>query len=69
MATEKEETPLQSSISSFSEPSVRPAKHWAKWGILAAVSVAAGGLAAAWWYKKAVKSLHQAEENAKYPEF
>jgi hypothetical protein len=69
MAETETETHLQSSISTIEESKKSRAGSWGKWGILAAASVVVGGLAAAWWYKKAVKTLHQAEERAKYPEF
>jgi hypothetical protein len=68
VATEMK-TPLESSISSPEEVLNPPRNGWGKWGILAAVSVVAGGLAAALWYKNAVKSLHRAEEEAKNPDF
>jgi hypothetical protein len=63
------EAPLESSISSLEETPNPPRNGWGKWGIVAAVSVVAGGLAAALWYKNAVKSLHRAEEEAKDPNF
>jgi hypothetical protein len=69
MAVTETETPLESSIFSSRETKHPTSDGWGKWGILAAVSVVAGGLAAALWYKSAVKRLHLAEESEKNPDF
>ena len=42
---------------------------WLKVGVLAAASALAGGLAAAWWYRKTLKTLRQTEEIAINPHF
>jgi hypothetical protein len=42
---------------------------WLKVGVVAAASVLAGGLAAAWWYRNTVKKLHQADEIPGNPHF
>ena len=42
---------------------------WFKMGVVAAASVLAGGLAAAWWYRKAVSQLRQAEEKPSNPQY
>jgi hypothetical protein len=42
---------------------------WVKLAVVAAASVFASGLAAVWWYKKAVKQLRQAEEDASNPHY
>jgi hypothetical protein len=42
---------------------------WLKLGVVAAASVLAGGLAAAWWYRKTLARLHQAEEKPINPNF
>ncbi len=36
--------------------------------LVAAASALAGGLAAAWWYRKTITKLHQAEEKPINPE-
>jgi len=53
---------LESSTSSTSQTAGSASPGWLKLGIVAAASVLAGGLAAAWWYRKALTELHQAEE-------
>jgi hypothetical protein len=42
---------------------------WLKLGVIAAASALAGGLAAAWWYRKTLTTLRQAEENGTNPEY
>ena len=42
---------------------------WFKLGVVAAASVLAGGLAAAWWYRKALLQLRQAEEKPSNPQY
>jgi hypothetical protein len=46
----------------------RPA-GWLKVGTVAAASALAGGLLAAWWYRKTLTKLRQAEENGQNPHF
>ena len=46
----------------------RPA-GWFKVGAVAAASALAGGLVAAWWYRKTLSSLRQAEEDGQNPQF
>jgi hypothetical protein len=53
---------LESSTSSTSEAACSASPGWLKLGILAAASVLAGGLAAAWWYRKSIMQLRQAGE-------
>jgi hypothetical protein len=53
---------LESSTSSTSEKAGSASPGWLKLGIVAAASVLAGGLAAAWWYRKAFMQLRQADE-------
>jgi len=43
--------------------------EWARVGIVAAASALAGGLAAAWWYRKTLKTLRQSQEIDPDPEF
>ncbi|HTB98989.1 MAG TPA: hypothetical protein VK716_18415 [Terracidiphilus sp.] len=40
---------------------------WFKVGLVAAASALAGGLAAAWYYRKTLDRLHQAEANVPEP--
>jgi len=35
---------------------------WLKLGVVAAASALAGGVAAAWWYRKTLSKLRQAED-------
>lgn len=52
---------LDSTTSSESE--LTPQSHgWLKLGVVAAASALAGGLAAAWWYRKTLSKLREAEE-------
>jgi hypothetical protein len=47
----------------------KPAQHgWLKMGAVAAASALAGGLAAAWFYRKTLAQLRQAENNGHNPE-
>lgn len=41
----------------------REAGEWLRLGLIAAGSALAGGLAAAWWYRKTLSKLHQAAED------
>lgn len=42
---------------------------WLKVGVIAAASAVAGGLAAAWFYKKTLTQLRQAANDGHNPEF
>ena len=42
---------------------------WLKLGLIASASAFAGGLAAAWWYRKTLKTLSQTDEMSQYPQF
>jgi len=42
---------------------------WLKAGVIAGASALAGGLAAAWWYRKTLKTLRQTGETAQNPHF
>ncbi len=42
---------------------------WLKMGVIAAASALAGGLAAAWFYKKTLTQLRQAANDEHNPEF
>jgi hypothetical protein len=43
--------------------------RWLKVGVVAAVSALSAGLAVAWWYRKSVEKLREAEEMGKNPVF
>ena len=43
--------------------------RWMKVGAIAVVSALSAGLAAAWWYRHAVKKLRAAEESGNNTEF
>jgi flagellar basal body-associated protein FliL len=43
--------------------------RWVKVGLVALTSALAGGLAAAWWYRKTLASLQEAEEADDNPHF
>jgi hypothetical protein len=53
---------LKSLISSPAQAPISPPPGWLKLGIVAAASVLAGGVAAAWWYRKTLIQLRQTEE-------
>jgi hypothetical protein len=38
-------------------------------GAVAVISLLAGGLVAAWWYRKTLKKLHEIEVDAQNPHF
>jgi hypothetical protein len=56
-------TPLQSSTSPASATQESAPSGWLKLGAVAAASALAGGLAAAWWYRKTLIKLRHHEEN------
>lgn len=60
---------MESSDSSDSRATDGRPSGWLKLGAIATVSVLAGGLAAAWWYRNTVKKLHLADENQSHPNF
>ncbi|HUV68642.1 MAG TPA: hypothetical protein VMW15_03205 [Terracidiphilus sp.] len=57
-----------SAYSSTVPPEVEPSE-WLKVGVVAAASALAGGLAAAWWYRKTLKALRQTGEETSDPQF
>jgi len=58
------------SATSPSQDGVKPSlKGWLKVGAIAAASALAGGLAAAWYYRKTLKTLQEAESSGVNPEF
>ena len=44
-----------------------PSSGWLKMGVVAAASALAGGLAAAWFYRKTLERLRQAEAHVPEP--
>ena len=62
-------THLESSPSSVEPTAATPSAGWFKLGVIAAASAAVGGLAAAWWYRKTLAKLRQAEEASENPDF
>jgi hypothetical protein len=60
---------LESTTSSTDQALAPHATNWARVGIIAAASALAGGLAAAWWYRKTITKLHQTEEIGQNPHF
>lgn len=61
--------PLESESSSSSETTARASVGMVKLGVVAVASVLAGGLAAAWWYRKTLLRLRQADEKHVNPDF
>jgi hypothetical protein len=60
---------LESESSSQTKGSKRERPGWVKVGIFALASALAGGLAAAWWYRKTLDSLQAAEDATDNPHF
>jgi hypothetical protein len=60
---------LQSSGSTAPEPASDQPAGWLKVGAVAAASAVAGGLLAAWWYRKTLQKLREAEEDDQNPHF
>jgi hypothetical protein len=49
---------------------LRPgSSSWVKVGVVAAASALIGGVAAAWWYRKTLKTLRQTGEIESNPDF
>jgi hypothetical protein len=59
---------LESASLTPSPEPVQDKARWVKVGLLAAASALAGGLAAAWWYRKTLASLQAAEEASDNPQ-
>jgi hypothetical protein len=55
---------LESYTSSTQAAAPAQPSAWLKLGVVAAASALAGGVAAAWWYRKTLTKLRQAEENS-----
>jgi hypothetical protein len=65
---------LKSSVSAPPKPELPPDRReaiptgWLKVGAVAAASAVLGGLAAAWFYRKALSQLREAEDRIQSPE-
>jgi hypothetical protein len=57
----------EGSTSKPDAPEQRPG--WLRIGLVAAASALAGGIAAAWWYRKTLNKLHESGENGENPQF
>ena len=66
---ENETTNLESSISSPEKNPALAPKAWIKVGAIAAASALAGGLAVAWFYRKTLNTLREAESAGEDTEF
>lgn len=62
-------SPTESDALAPTEVTSSTSQSWTKVGIAAAASALAGGLAAAWWYRKTLKTLRQTEEIEPNPKF
>jgi hypothetical protein len=60
---------LESSGSAGEEAKPNGPAGWFRVGAVAAASAIAGGLLAAWWYRKTLKKLQQADEDLENPHF
>jgi hypothetical protein len=60
---------LESSEPSAHDTEPAQSAGWLKVGVVAAGSALAGGLLAAWWYRRTLNKLRLAEENPQNPEF
>jgi len=60
---------LKSVSSETSEAEGSEPAGWLKVGAVAAASALAGGVLAAWWYRKTLTKLRHAEENGQNPHF
>jgi hypothetical protein len=59
----------KSDISNGKEPKKTNSSNWFKIALLTAGSALAGGVAAAWWYRKTLIKLRETGENAGNPYF
>jgi hypothetical protein len=59
----------ESDTSSSQQSSDTQPSGWIKVGVIAAASALAGGLAAAWWYRKTLKTFRQTGETTINPHF
>jgi len=62
-------TPLQSSTSSTPSGEDPGRSNWLKVGVVASASALAGGLAAAWYYRRTLARLRQTDSHTPHPDF
>jgi hypothetical protein len=62
-------TNLESEALPINAPPKRGFQGWIKVGAIAAASALAGGLAAAWYYRKTLDTLREAESHGENPNF
>jgi hypothetical protein len=67
--TEQDVTPLQSDDSVRPSELRKPFSAWIRVGAIAAASALAGGLAAAWFYRKTLNTFREAETDEDNSEF
>ena len=60
---------MDSATSATIQPQKAGLSGWLKLGIVAGASALAAGVATAWWYRKTLNKLHQAENQAADPAF
>ena len=61
--------PLESVDSPEARGEDAPVPGWVRVGLIAVASAVAGGMAAAWWYRKTIDHLQQAGENPENTNF
>ena len=54
---------IESNTSTANKKEEARPSGWFKLGVVAAASALAGGLAAAWWYRKTLTKFRQVDEN------
>ncbi|MGA7343338.1 MAG: hypothetical protein WBE72_16160 [Terracidiphilus sp.] len=60
---------LESEISQSSDATKAQSLGWLKIGVLTAISALAGGVAAAWWYRKTLTKLRETGEISQNSQF
>jgi hypothetical protein len=60
---------LESSSSEQPKQAETQPSRWLGVGVVAVASVLVGGLAAAWWYRKTLSKIHEADGNSENPDF
>lgn len=66
---EKTSNHVRSVDSDHSRPAKRALPAWIRMGAVAAASALAGGLAAAWFYRKTLRALREAEAKPEDPRY
>lgn len=62
-------SPTESETSFAADEGEAEPSGWLRVGLVAAASALVGGLAAAWWYRKTLKTLRQTGETNPNPNF